>query len=220
MKIISIILLFISVQLSIFVPSSYSEESSRSAKERIQARRENIIQNRQDIREEVKQKREEAIEQFKEKREEFKEKLQSLRDERKKKLAENIDKRLSEINKKHTERMSSVLVKLNEILSKIKTKTEEAKTNGKDVASVEAAISEAEVAIVASETAVSAQAGKEYVASISDETKLRNAMGEAVRQLRADLKVVYQTVLDARKAVRNAAVEFVKTRTASSEINE
>lgn len=178
----------------------------------VMEKKNDFLEVRKSILDEIRMKRDEAKEEFRVKRDEFRAKLQLIKDERKKLIINRIDSRLTAINIKATDHMAKVLEKLTEILDRIENKTSELSTGEADVTSVQTAITNAKDALATAQAAVTEQAGKEYVASITDETTLRSTMGAAVSQLRADLKIIYQAVLDAKKAVRLAAVELAKVK--------
>lgn len=117
---------------------------------------------------------------------EFKAKLAKIRDEKKKAIVEKLDARFAEVNEKRTNQMSGHLYRMSGILDKV---------TGKDVTAARAAIQ------VAS-TAVSAQAAKSYLITITTEANLKMDVGKVRSQLESDLRVVHQLVIEARKAVQ------------------
>lgn len=154
--------------------------------------------------------REAAKEKFKEKRGAFMEKKEAIKDAKKKAVVERIDQKMADVNKRRTDQMNETLTRLSDLLDKLQERVDKAKTNGKDTAGTVEPIAKAREAIIAAQTAVTAQAGKEYVATISEETKLKADVGTAVKSLEKDLKVTHQTVLAAKKAVSDA-LKSVKT---------
>ncbi len=167
---------------------------------------------RLDLRESIKEKREAVKTEFQQKRAEFKQRLQTLRDENKKTVVEKVDTRLSTINTNRTEHMTEVLQKLDEILVKLSTKVSELKTSGVDVTGAETALAAATTSVESAKNTVSTQAAKEYVAQITDDTTLKQEVWTASNLLKTDLKSTHTTVVDARKAVRNAAAEVAKLK--------
>ncbi|MBI1982026.1 MAG: hypothetical protein HYS68_00325 [Candidatus Levybacteria bacterium] len=149
------------------------------------------------------------------KREELKTRLQTIKDEKKKAAVERIDTKIANMNEVYTVRFVSILTKLQSVLERVSQKAAEAKANGKDTALADAAIADAQAAIDSAKTAVSAQAAKEYVVSISDEKSLRNSVGATVSQFRKDLRDVHKMVVDAKQAVQNAVKELAKVASAS-----
>ncbi len=165
---------------------------------------EEVVKGRQDFLEEVKAKREAAQAEFRVKQEAFKEKLAQIKDERKKALVEKLSERCQEINKKRTDTMTAMLTKFSTILENITNRAATAKTNGKDTTSVDTAVASAQTAITSAQTAVAAQAAGECVITINSESTLRTDVGAAISSLEKDMKVAYDAVLAARKAVGNA----------------
>lgn len=147
---------------------------------------------------------------YMQKREELKTKLQTIRDERKKATVERIDAKMKTVNTNRTSQMSEAITKMRSILAKIKEKGALAKTNGKDTTALDAAIASAEIALQTASDAVTAQAGKEYVATIESESTLRSTVGTTTKQLESDLKGTHKLVVDAKQAVMNARMELAK----------
>lgn len=179
-------------------------------KENLQERQANLQERAAQLRETLQKKRAEAQAKFKTQRDAFKERLETIKDARKKTLVERLDNRMAVINKNRTEAMSNHLQRMREILGRVEEKTANVKANGQDVSTVETIFSTAETAISKAETAVANQAGKEYVANITYESTLKNTVGAAMKQLEADLKAAHQTVIEAKKAVMDAAKALAK----------
>jgi chromosome segregation ATPase len=153
--------------------------------------------------------REAMKQQFQARRDEFKQKIATLKDEKKKTTAELVNTKLTSINQKRTDQMSQNLKKLQEILTKIKTKSDAAGAAGKDVSSVNAAITAAQTAIDNAKTAVAAQAAKDYTPQVTDTATLRQAMGTSAKQLESDLNAAHKTVVNAKTALYAAAKALV-----------
>ncbi len=153
----------------------------------------------------VEAKRTEAVEKFKQKRDEFTAKVAAIKDAKKKALAEKIDGKITQINTNRTEEMSKYIEKMKDLLGKIQAKSDELKSTGTDTTAVEAAIKAAQTAIDKAAAAVTAQAGKQYVAALTSETALKSNFGSVAKQLEMDLKTVRQLLIDAQKAIANAA---------------
>lgn len=166
---------------------------------------------REDLQTTIMMKREEAKKKFQDLRDTFKKRLAEFKDERKKTLVARIDEKMTTINKRRTDHMITVLEKLNNILKKIEDKTNTAKGQGVNTTTVDAAIQAAHDAISAASNAVSAQAGKDYVITIGDETGIKNSVGQAMSGLEKDLRNTHKLVVDAKQAVMKAAKELAKT---------
>ncbi len=163
---------------------------------------------RTELKEKIKEQRDLAKEKFKTRREEFKEKLNEISDQKKQAIITRVDARLASVNEKTTDKLTQALIRLDEVLAKLSDQTATAKANGKDTTKTDAAIIDAEKTIEVAKTAVQAQAGKEYIATITDETGLGEAISSVTKQLRADLKVVFDAAREAKRSVRNVAIEL------------
>lgn len=119
------------------------------------------------------------------KRAAFKEKLAEIKDEKKQKIIEKLDTRFNEVNAKRTAQMTKHLDKMSEILGKVTGDT-----------------SSARAAIQTARDAVTVQAAKTYVITISTEANLKTDVGKVRSQLEADLRAVNELVIAARKAVQ------------------
>jgi hypothetical protein len=210
--------LFIAMKLTAFIIAllvlsfpqlTFAEEGSSSLsvtpkKDRMEQleKKKDALMERKDMKFDALEEKKEA---FKQKKEAFKGKLAEVIDQKKAEIAQKLDEKLAEINKNRTERLLEKVTNLSEILSRLEAKKIEAQTNGKDVNSVNAAIVAAETAIANAETAIAAQAAKDYTAQVTDETTLRANFGQVVSQLRADLQATNKTVVDAKEAVKAAA---------------
>lgn len=135
-----------------------------------------------------------------ERREAFQEKLSQLQDERKREIVEKLDTHFARVNKKATDHFMAILDKLDDLLDRIESKSADTNT---------AAITEAQTAITDARAAVTTQAEKEYVITISTEGALRMDVGKVVSGLQADLQAVRKLVTDAKQAVMQAARSLV-----------
>ena len=153
-----------------------------------------------------------------EKRAEFKEKLEQLKDTRKKQIAKRADEKLAKVNQNSTERMNSAIEKLETLLEKFATRAAAQKTEGKDTAEVDAAIVAAKDAIADAKEAVVTQAAKVYTADLSDEGTLKNTFGQAMSDLRKDLKATHDVVKLAKEKVMDVARALAKLRAPSPTI--
>lgn len=147
-------------------------------------------------------------------REAFKAKLAEIRDERKKNVVDNIDMRIKAINAKRTEQMSEHLDKLTQVLGRISSKSAVLKAEGKNTTVVDAGIASAQSSIESAKVAVTAQMAKEYAIQITTEKNLGQAVKSVLLQFRTDLKLTYDKVVAAHKAVvavRKALAAFSET---------
>ncbi|MBI5358014.1 hypothetical protein HZB69_00055 [Candidatus Amesbacteria bacterium] len=141
---------------------------------------------RTELREDIQKRRDVMKKDIEAKRMEFKTKVVKIKDEKKKLIVEKLDARFNEINAKRTAQMTKHLDKMSEILAKVTG----------DTASASSAIQTAR-------DAVTAQAAKTYVITISTEANLKMDVGKVRSQLEADLKSVNELVIAARKAVQS-----------------
>jgi len=165
------------------------------------------IQNaREDFQQTISAKRAELQTALRNQREALKTKLQSIRDTQKRAIVERLDQALTDLNGRMTAHYVNVLDQMTGVLDRIVSRAAKAQTNGKDVSAVDAAIQNAQSAIVAARTAVAAQVGKTYPLNITTETALKNNVGAARQALQTDLKSAEGAVKAARAAVQQAAV--------------
>lgn len=155
-------------------------------------------------RKEFEEKKKEIEAEIKVKRDDFKLKLATLKDEKKKEIVTRVDSQMKKVNAKRVEQMTKHLAKMTEVLGKVSERQAKAKANGKDVSSVDAAIASAQLAIDTAQKAVNDQGLKEYVATITTESTLKNDVGAAMKALETDLKAVQALVMSARKSVTDA----------------
>lgn len=181
--------------------------------EEVDTARELRAEKRQERRDDFKERKSELAskaaqmrEDFKERREAFKEKLSELKDKRKEKIVQNVDLKIDALNKRHTIRMGEVLERLNDVLVRLDAKVTTASTEGKDVASASAAIATAKTAVSTAQIAVSDQSAKDYAPVITDETTLGAVVSKAFQDFRTDIQAVHKLVINAKQAVRSAAV--------------
>lgn len=156
--------------------------------------------------------RENLREQVQQRKKEFRKQLQTIRDEKKRAAVERINKKIANINKRRSDRMEKTLAKLRGILQRISQKAGQAKANGKDTATVDVAIAQAQTALDTTEAAVNTQAAKQYAIQIESEEKLRSTVGATVSGLQQDLRDAHKTVVDAKQKVQQAAKELAKLR--------
>lgn len=143
---------------------------------------------------------------------EFKEKLAEIKDEKKQKIVENINERLQAINENKTSNFFSVLERLNNLLANFKMESTNEKFQDSDKTTFLKEMTEAEEKIASSDAVIAAQAENDYTLTIEDEETLRQTVGETVSQFKKDLVATYQTVIAAKKEVRDVAAELTKLK--------
>jgi DNA-binding FrmR family transcriptional regulator len=157
---------------------------------------------------EILRKREEEREEEREEhKEELRTKLQAIKDENKQKVVEKLDERLSMMNENWTQHWNNVLERLNQILDKIEARAEKLGEQGKDTAAVTQQINYAQAAIDTAQSAVDAQAEKEYTFEITEETQVREEVKVTIAQFKADTRKVLDSIKSARENVRLALIQ-------------
>lgn len=151
-------------------------------------------------------------EQKQEMRAAFKTTLSQFKDTRKQAVIQNIDQKLGAVNTNRTAQMNTIVTKLETILTRIKTKAAELKTQGVTTTTLETAIAQAETAVATAKTNIANQAAKEYTISLTTETQAKNAVGQTVSGLQADLRTVKQSLIATKQAVMKAATELAKAK--------
>jgi hypothetical protein len=120
--------------------------------------------------------------------------LQTIKDKNKKTAVENIDSKFISINNKYTNSYTVVLSNLQKILTNLSLKSTELAISKEEIATSQAAIDDAK-------KIVENQTTKTYIITISTESMLKSDVKATVKQLRQDLKVMYDIVTKARKTV-------------------
>lgn len=143
-------------------------------------------------------------------REEFRARLSAIRDAKKKAIVERVDQRLAQINTNRTGTMTRHLTKIEEILDRIETRADTIAASGKDVGAVRTAITTARTAIASAKTTVAAQAAKTYAIDITTEANLGSAMSSVRTAFAKDLQAAHQSVVTARKSVRDVLTALAK----------
>lgn len=203
-KYLSIILLAVAF---VIVPSSVYAETATNAAERLKETQKEIKELQQEKKQALKDERIEMMQIKKQTRAEFQAKLKLLKDEKKKLVVERIDTQIQAINTKRTKAMLETVEKLQTINTNLQQKVSKAKAAGQDTATAEAAINAANTAILKARTDVTGQSIKQYVVQITDETALKQTVGETISTLQQDLKTVHAVVVAAKQSVMTAAKE-------------
>ncbi|OGH16632.1 MAG: hypothetical protein A3C30_04355 [Candidatus Levybacteria bacterium RIFCSPHIGHO2_02_FULL_40_18] len=197
-----VLIIFIAV---IFNPKTIGAQTATSSP---QTTRDRLINLKEDRREFVQDTRE----QMKEKMEAFKSQIRAIKDTRKQLLTERIADKVASANARLTNKMDKALDHLTDILNRVTEKAAAFKAQGKDTTALDAAITTAANAITTAKNAVDAQKSKEYTANITDESTLRNTIGQMVSQFRLDIQAVHKLIVDAKQAVMKAIMEAAKLR--------
>lgn len=134
----------------------------------------------------------------------LKQALARFKDKNKAKRVENVSQNLNTLNSRLTSNMKNALERISGMIERIKNKTKEAAGEGKDVASINSAISNAEIEWSQADAAVSAQSEKDYSIVINTEKTVASDAAAARNSLRTDIKATHTQVVEARQALANA----------------
>ena len=170
-------------------------QAQQAIKDNVKAMKEEAMQKREDFKMMVDQKREEAMQKAQASREEFKVKMEQIK-----------------VNAERTGRLSQHIDSMTSILERIRTKSAERKTAGADTSAVDSALSEASIALELAKTAVSTQASKEYVLTVTDETKLKESTQAIFATFKSDMEATIATVKSAKEALVVASKALATTR--------
>lgn len=161
-------------------------------------------------REQMEAKREEAKTRMETKREEAKERIAKIKDERKKQLAEKLSGQFDRINKKWTDHFANVLDRYEEIIGKMRDRAFRAADRGNDASSATSAIDSAEVAVKNARDAVVAQAAKTYVLDTSVLPPDSGEDGATVKALREAFTGLHKSLFENLKALRDGEIKGAK----------
>lgn len=134
---------------------------------------------------------------WQEKREEFQNRLQALKDAAKQRAVAALDKAYTNINERWTNHFENVLDRLTKIADKLKLIAED-QENTEALTKIEAIYKQ----ISDAQTSVDAQAAKEYIIDLTDETQIRENAMTVSAQLRADLQNLRTQIIDIRTAIK------------------
>lgn len=174
--------------------------------------RDAMKQTREEFKASMSAAREQMKAQFQAERDAFKAKVAQLKDQRKQTTVTNVTNRFNTINTNQTSRMSQGLTKLSTILDKLSSQAASLKSSGKDTSTVDADIAKARTAITTAQDAVSAQAAKQYIPQVTDDTTLRQNVNTTFTQLKHDLEATHKTVQAAKDAVVTVLKDLAKLR--------
>jgi len=167
--------------------------------------REQAQQNKEEFKNKMAENREQIREKLMANREALKTKLQTIKNEKKQNAVLNVSDNIEKINEKATDRLSNLVDNIENVLENIQTRTDKAKADGINVASVEDAIDQAKKIIGEARDAISVQTTKEYIINVTDEKTLKEVVKAVRDTFHADIKAVQEKVKLAHEAVRNSA---------------
>ncbi len=139
----------------------------------------------------------------------LKEKLKNFRDQKKASAAARISDNLNRINDKQTSQMLKHLDKTASILDRLEARVNSVKPDIKNPDAAKISIANARSKIASAEAAVKAQADNDYTLILSSESKAREEAQALRQKLHSDLRLVRQTVIDAKQSV-SAAIRAAK----------
>ncbi|HUD19031.1 MAG TPA: hypothetical protein VMR81_01110 [Patescibacteria group bacterium] len=134
----------------------------------------------------------------------FQQKLTTITDHTKQYTVSDIQNRLTALNIKRTDTMTGQLNKMSDLLGRIASMGADLQSNGKDTSGLDAAITQAQSAVKTAQDAVVAQAGKQYVITITSQTNLKSDVSAVEQTLASDFKTVYGLLTSARTSMSNA----------------
>lgn len=159
---------------------------------------------------ELEKHRKEASAGAKTKRDEFQKKLQTLQDTRKKEILSRLDGKIKEIEDRRIKALTGHLNNISEILDKISVRADKLKVNGKDTSVVDAKLADCRNDVTNAQAALTAEAGKQYIITLSSANTAKVDAGATLHQLETDLKAVGDKILTARKCVADSLKELAK----------
>lgn len=174
-------------------------------KETVKEKQIKIKEKREEIEMTIQKQREEAKEKFEMQREEFKTKILEIKDQRTKEVVERVDGRLNTVNANRTAALTKHLDRMSSILVRIENRVAKKRSDGVDTSAVDKAVVEAQSAIDTAKEAVTSQASKEYIVTITDETKLKIDVKSAFDQFKSDMEATLLTIKQAKEALTAAA---------------
>lgn len=185
--------------------SNEARELREKAVEALREKREAAKTSSDEAKDEIKKARETVKAKVEANRKELQAKLKTIKDERKRGIVETLADKFDKLNAGRVEHFGEALDKLAGVLGRISDRAAKAKTAGKDVAPVEAAVAAAQKAIDDARAVVKAQAEKVYKVVVAEETKLKDDLGKVRDAYQQHVKAAEEKVKDAREAVHAAA---------------
>lgn len=157
-----------------------------------------------------------AREQMEAKREEAKQRISGIRDKKKQELALKLANQFEELNKKWTDHFIQLLERYEAVLVKIQERTDIAATNGKDITAVNSAIQSADTAIENARTAVVAQSAKAYVldaSALANTTATATASGQdkLLKSLRTEFQTLHRALFKDLYALRDGVMKNARS---------
>lgn len=140
----------------------------------------------------------------------LKQRLEKFQDQNKAQAVERINENLDRVNQRQTDKMLRFLDRATTILKKLENRVTRGTPDIKDVEAAKTAIAEAKVVINEARVAVSEQAAKDYVISVSSEARVKTEVKRERDRLHKELKATREQVIKAKQAVV-AAIRAAKS---------
>lgn len=163
-----------------------------------------VLKMQEDFADTVEASREAVKQEFENRQTEFKQQLARIRDTKKQAVVDKLNTNCQDINSKRTDKMTAMLEKLSVILTNVTNREASASAAGKDVTTVDTAVTAAQAAIADAQNAVAGQAGTLCTITITSETNLKTDVGKIISSMQSSLQSVYTKVLAAKQAVSSA----------------
>lgn len=204
-----LLVLLFPLLLIVFVPNAIAQTATtESAKTTSISKEIKLKQQMQLIQDQknaaVAQAKKEAKALVETKRTEFNTRILAIKDQAKKALTERIDSRIMEVNKNQT-------TKFIDVLNKLQAFVDRANTTASDTAKLKN-ITTAQNLINSARDAVTAQAEKSYIMTVTDDATLKVNAGTTVSQFKHDLLAVHKLVVDAKLAVQKLFINHEMIR--------
>lgn len=153
------------------------------------------------FRETVMQKRMDALTTSQTSREQFREQLQTISDAQVVSVVQRLDDNFLSINNTSTDRWITALEQMTDMVDRAGSQAADLEESGTNTVALSMAITRAETALATAQTAVSNQAGKSYVVTITTEAALPANVRTVALQFGSDIRSTYATVSSAKQAV-------------------
>lgn len=167
-------------------------------------------------REQMEAKREEAKSRMETKREEAKQRISNIRDKEKKQKAERLTEQFDKLNTKWTDHFIQLLERYEALLEKIQERAAIAESKGNDTTAVNSAIQSANTAIENARTAVAAQAAKAYAPdasalTASAETATESGQSKLIKSLRTEFQALHKALFKDLYALRDGVMKDARS---------
>lgn len=143
-----------------------------------------------------------------------------IKDSTKQVVMTRINAQMNKVNENLTKMWQRLIDRLQELAGKLQTRIDALTADGKDTATAQTALDEANAALITAENAVISQSQKEYAIEFTDENGLRVGATTAKTTLRADLKAVHDLIKTAREKLHAALLAAKQIQGEKNETEE